>query len=71
MLQVDSPNVTSVLLELTDSLGKKDTARLVQIENFGKRWLVLGNAFFGIDLTKIQTFSFVFEGAGTKTLNIQ
>ncbi|HTL47449.1 MAG TPA: hypothetical protein VL688_05240 [Verrucomicrobiae bacterium] len=70
MLQVDSPNVTSVLLELTDAAGKKDTARLVQVDTFGKRWLIQGNAFFGIDLTKIQTFSFVFEGAGAKTLNI-
>ncbi|HTL47253.1 MAG TPA: hypothetical protein VL688_04225, partial [Verrucomicrobiae bacterium] len=44
VLQVDSPNVTSVLLELTDAAGKKDTARLVQVDTFGKRWLIQGNA---------------------------
>ncbi|MDP3919479.1 MAG: hypothetical protein Q8R76_01550 [Candidatus Omnitrophota bacterium] len=63
-------NVTSVFVEVTDNTGATDTVELVSIATFGQRYKILSGVFFNVDMTKIATMSFLFQGAGTKTLKV-
>ncbi|MDP3919736.1 MAG: hypothetical protein Q8R76_02900, partial [Candidatus Omnitrophota bacterium] len=63
-------NATSVFVEVTDNTGATDTVELVSIATFGQRYKILSGVFFNVDMTKISTMSFLFEGSGTNTLKV-
>ncbi|MFZ5802762.1 MAG: hypothetical protein ACOY3K_06630, partial [Candidatus Omnitrophota bacterium] len=70
VIGVESPDMTTVKFQVTDIDGNQSVVRLIDLENFGQRYLIGLDAFSGVDLTQIKELVFVIEGAGVKTLKI-
>ncbi|MBN1688122.1 MAG: hypothetical protein JW893_03405, partial [Candidatus Omnitrophica bacterium] len=70
VFQLDSPNATEIIFEVTDNQGVTEKVNLVDITNYGKRWQINADHFDVADMTHIVFMSFVFEGANPATLNV-
>ncbi|MBI3307290.1 MAG: hypothetical protein HYZ84_05770 [Candidatus Omnitrophica bacterium] len=62
VLGLDGAGINEVMLEVTDNTGKRDEVKLVGIDGTARRWKVLASQFDQVDVTKIQTISFVVIG---------
>lgn len=72
VLGLSSPNLTEVILELTDQNGQKSRVILKNIGTAVKKWKILPAQFTGIDLTKISKIALGLEGRHVgKELNIE
>ncbi|OGX04380.1 MAG: hypothetical protein A3J12_00320 [Omnitrophica bacterium RIFCSPLOWO2_02_FULL_44_11] len=60
----------TVKLEITDSLGRQDSVTLTGIVNSEKYWGINLSEFDELDLGNVKQIAFVFEGIGTKKLNV-